>query len=140
MTDTKNIEIDWSKVDRYLQAQCSGVGIASILGIHENTLYNRCKEDNGVAFMEYAALKKGEGKELLRYKQFEIAMKGDKVMLIWLGKQYLEQKENSDLSVKINENKLNELARTFEQSVVSTTTGSYVPPSDPEILESKETI
>ena len=140
MADTKNIEIDWSKVDRYLNSQCSGVGIASILGIHENTLYNRCKEDNGVAFMEYAALKKGEGKELLRYKQFEIAMKGDKVMLIWLGKQYLEQKENSDLSVKINENKLNELARTFEQSVVSTTAGSYVPPSDPEVLESKETI
>ena len=34
--------IDWNKVDDFLQAQCDGVGIAGILGFHPNTLYEAC--------------------------------------------------------------------------------------------------
>ncbi len=90
--------IDWSIVDKYLQAQCDGVGIAGLLGVDVETLYNRCKSDNSLGFSEYAALKKSEGKELLRMKQFKIAMDGDKTMLVWLGKQYLGQKEYSDMN------------------------------------------
>jgi len=93
---SKKVNIDWTKVDRYLQAQCSGVGIASILGINENTLYRHCKIDNGEAFEAYSAKKKGEGKELLRAKQFTTAMEGNVTMQIWLGKQYLEQKDRTD--------------------------------------------
>ena len=33
----------------------------------------------------------------LRKKQFEVAMSGDVRMLIWLGKQYLGQKETPDI-------------------------------------------
>jgi hypothetical protein len=91
--------INWKKVDNYLRAQCSGVGIASLLGIHENTLYERCKEEKGMAFVEYSTQKKGEGKELLRAKQFATAMEGEKAMLIWLGKQYLDQRDKKDLDV-----------------------------------------
>lgn len=65
--------------------------------------------------------------------------KGDLISIETLiSRVYGKPKES--VEAKINNEKLNELARTFEQSVVSTTTGSYVPPSDPEILESKETI
>ena len=93
----KKVEIDWTKVGKYLQAQCSGSGIAGLLGIHENTLYERCKTDNGMEFMAYSAIKKGEGKELLRAKQFELAMNGNIAMTIWLGKQYLGQRDKSDV-------------------------------------------
>jgi hypothetical protein len=91
----KKINIDWDKVGRFLQAQCSGSGIAGLLGIHENTLYSRCKTDNGMEFMAFAEQKKCEGKELLKAKQFETAMGGSIPMQIWLGKQYLGQRDQS---------------------------------------------
>jgi hypothetical protein len=99
----KKINIDWKVVDKYLQSQCSGAGIASILGINENTLYRHCKVDNGEEFEAYSRKKKGEGKELLRAKQFKTAMgdnNGAVTMQIWLGKQYLEQKEKQELTGK----------------------------------------
>lgn len=99
----KKVDIDWDRVAKYLQAQCSGSGIAGILGIHENTLYSRCKLDNGVEFMAFSEQKKGEGKELLRKKQYDVAMEGDKTMLVWLGKQYLEQKEKNETDIRIKE-------------------------------------
>lgn len=127
--------IDWAKVNRLLLYQCNGVSIAGIIGIHPETLYDACKQEYNIGFSDYSHTKKAEGKELLRAKQFETAMSGDKTMLIWLGKQYLEQKDNNDYNIKVNEDKLNELARTFEQKVVSATEGSYVPQSNTEILE-----
>jgi len=93
--------IDWAKVDRYLQAQCEGTGIAGLLGVHPNTLYEACKKDHKISFSEYSANKKSEGKEILRAKQFQVAMEGDKTMLVWLGKQYLEQKEKSEVEATV---------------------------------------
>lgn len=94
--------IDWTKVDKYLQAQCDGVGIAGLMGVDVETFYRRCKEDNKIGFSEYSAIKKGEGKELLRAKQFGVAMDGDKTMLVWLGKQYLEQSDQSEIKHNVN--------------------------------------
>jgi len=88
--------IDWNKVDDFLQAQCDGVGIAGILGIHPNTLYEACKEKYNLSFSEYSAQKKAEGVELLKAKQYQVAMEGDKTMLVWLGKQYAGQRDKID--------------------------------------------
>lgn len=90
--------IDWRKVDNLLKAQCDGVGIAGILGIHPNVLYEACKEVNKLSFSDYSAQKKSEGKELLRAKQFETAMNGNVTMQIWLGKQHLDQKDRKDMT------------------------------------------
>ncbi len=92
------IIIDWNKVDKYLQAQCNGTGIAGLLGIAPITLYRACEETYKVNFEVYSAQKKGEGKELLRGKQFQTAMEGSIPMQIWLGKQYLEQKDKNDIT------------------------------------------
>jgi hypothetical protein len=94
--------IDWDKVGKYLQKQCSAVGIAGLFGISTDTLYLRCKQDLNIDFTAFSEQKKSEGKELLRAKQFDAAMAGDKVMLVWLGKQYLEQREKSDISHDVN--------------------------------------
>ena len=85
--------IDWSKVDKMLQAHCDGVGIAGLLGVDYKTLTERCMEDKKLHFSEYKQLKQSEGKELLRQKMFGQAMGGDKTMLVWLSKQYLDMKE-----------------------------------------------
>ena len=91
--------IDWQKVESYLKAQCSVVGIASILGISPDTLYLRCKQDNKMDFTSFSEKKKSEGKELLRANQYKLAMTGSVPMNIWLGKQYLDQKDKSETDV-----------------------------------------
>jgi hypothetical protein len=47
-----------------------------------------------------AVIKKGRAQRnsSLRRKQFEVAMKGDRTMLIWLGKQYLEQRDKHEVA------------------------------------------
>lgn len=118
------MEIDWSQVDKYLKAQCDGVGIAGILGIHPNTLYAKCEEDNKLSFSEYSQIKKAEGKELLRQKQMEVALDGDKTMLVWLGKQYLEQSDKVSQNIdqtnktplpQMTEEELNEEIKRLER-------------------------
>lgn len=96
-------EIDWARVDELLVAQCDGAGIASILGIHPNTLYRLCEEEFSMSFSAYSQQKRGEGRELLRAKQYELALSGDKTMLVWLGKQYLNQREKVDNDVSLTE-------------------------------------
>ena len=93
---SKRIKIDWDKVGKFLEAGCSGSEIAGNLGIHENTLYGRCKEDLNIEFVAYRQQKRSSGDALLRVKQFENAMKGDKTMQVWLGKQRLGQKDKHE--------------------------------------------
>lgn len=89
--------IDWAKVDAYLKAQCTGTAIASIFGIHPDTLYLACEKKFKMGFSEYSAQKKAEGAEILKAKQYQTAMDGNVSMQIWLGKQYLGQKDKQDI-------------------------------------------
>jgi len=109
--------IDWVKVGRYLQAQCQSKQIAGILGISVDTFYVRCPEDNKMAFSEWCALKKAEGLELIRAKQFDTAMAGDRTMLIWLGKQLLGQKDQVEQTIQIPELKVQPLNKDEQERI-----------------------
>lgn len=85
--------IDWDKVDKFLIAGCSGVEIAGYFGIHYDVLYKYCRIEKEMNFSSYLTSKKAKGNSLLRAKQYEIAMSGDKTMLVWLGKNRLEQSD-----------------------------------------------
>jgi hypothetical protein len=89
----KHIPIDWEEVDKYLVAGCSGEQISAVVGCHSDTLYRRCVSEKEILFAEYAANKRQKGNSMLHAKQFQQAMKGDRGMLIWLGKQRLGQRE-----------------------------------------------
>jgi len=93
------IPIDWSLVDKYLIGGAKGTEIAGAIGVHEETLYNRCKEEQGMIYTAYSAKLKQKGDTMLHTKQFQVAMNGNTSMLIWLGKQRLgqtDQPKNSD--------------------------------------------
>jgi len=96
------IKIDWKTVDSLLEADCEGTEIAAYLGIVPDTLYYRCKQDNNLGFSEYLQQKKAKGNSLLKTKQFKVAMEGDKTMLVWLGKQRLNQKDRTESKIDIN--------------------------------------
>lgn len=94
------LEIDWSAVDKLLQIQCTGKEIASLLDVSYNTLERKCKKDHKRTFEDYSQEKRASGLPSLRRRQWTKAMDGDSTMLIWLGKQYLEQtdKKQTDLT------------------------------------------
>jgi hypothetical protein len=85
--------IDWETVKRFATAGCSGVEIAAAIGISAEALYDRCKKEHGMYYSAYQMQYKQKGDALIREKQYELALEKDRVMLIWLGKQRLGQKE-----------------------------------------------
>lgn len=93
--------IDWKFVDSALQAGCSGVEIAAYLGVHSDTLYDAVAREFGETFTTYSLEKSLKGKSMLRLAQFQEAVhKRDRGMLIWLGKQRLDQKDSYDTKVQ----------------------------------------
>ena len=94
-------DINWDRVDELLMAGCPGTHIAMHLGIAPETLYRRCLEENNINFEGYSRDKKKSGDDLLREHQYRKALgltdKGDNTLLIWLGKQRLEQRENPSM-------------------------------------------
>lgn len=91
------VKIDWNKVDSLLVAGCDGKEVASVIGVHYNTLMNKCKKEKNYDFCDYKALKRAKGDSLLRAKQFDTAMAGNVPMQIWLGKQRLEQSDKQQV-------------------------------------------
>jgi len=115
---SKIIEIDWSKVGQMLEAECSGEQIAGQLGIHANTLYQRCKKELKLDFVTFKAQKRASGELLLKVKQFESAVKDKNIsMLIWLGKQRLDQKDKSATEHDVSD-KLKEAMKPFKEKKV----------------------
>jgi hypothetical protein len=90
-------DIDFNMVDKLLAIQCTGEEIASVLNINYDTLEDRVKKLFKVSFSDYSKQKRAGGKASLRRMQWKKAENGDSTMLIWLGKQYLEQKEKHEL-------------------------------------------
>lgn len=83
-----------------LRAQCSGRSIAAVLGVHENTLYEKTKVEHGVDWREYSRRVKAEGLDMLKAKMFEVAMSGDTQMLKFLAKNLLGYTETTRINVE----------------------------------------
>jgi len=84
------LEIDADMVEKLASIGCTTKEIASVCECSTDTLERR--------FAANIAKGKERGKTSLRKKQYEVAMTGNVTMLIWLGKQMLDQKEKNELS------------------------------------------
>lgn len=92
--------IDWDLVDKLLEAGCLGTEIAANFDMHPNTFYDKVLEERKLGFTEYSRQKKSKGESILRAVQFQSAIKDrDRSMLIWLGKQRLNQREPDKASL-----------------------------------------
>ena len=83
------LEFNLKEVEALGAIQCTYEEMAAVLNCSPDTITNRMKED--LAFSE--AYKKGveSGKMSVKRKQYNMAIGGDRVMLIWWGKQHLGQ-------------------------------------------------
>lgn len=86
--------IDLELVEKLAHIQCTHAEIAATLGVSIDTLQRN---------KDYAAVvKRGAegGRKSLRRMQFESANRGNVVMQIWLGKQYLGQTDHQVTEVR----------------------------------------
>lgn len=95
-------EIDYETVEKLANIQCTQEEIASFLGISSRTLLRDEK------FNELFAKGRENGKMSLRRIQWKHAEKSA-TMAIWLGKQYLGQKDNIEVANTDELNKVKEL-------------------------------
>lgn len=92
-------EIDWEEFDKLCAIQCTQAELASWFDCCRDTIDAAVLREKGVPYQEYYAEKAGKGRVSLRRMQYQMALKGDKTMLIWLGKQYLGQVERSQIDI-----------------------------------------
>ena len=91
--------INWSDVEKLCAIQCTQEEIAHFCDCTVDTLNSSCKRENGMSFSEFFQTKRGSGRISLRRAQWQLAHKGNATMLIWLGKQYLEQHDKHDTQI-----------------------------------------
>ena len=98
------VPIDFKLLENLCGIQCTMEEIAMVMSVTVETIDARCQEEHGITFSEYYQQKKAKGKSSLRHKQWQVAMSGDKTLLVWLGKQHLGQtdKNESTMTVTIN--------------------------------------
>lgn len=113
-------KIDWKIVDDYLEAGCNGAQIADHLGIHPDTLYIRCEKEKEMCFSAYLQIKRASGEKLLAKAQFDKALgrnkEADNTMLIWLGKQRLNQREPDQPVKEVPNDAKNDLEKKLLES------------------------
>jgi len=87
----KQIEIDSKQVEALASYGCTNTEIASFFGCERTTITKR--------FSRIITKGKDQGKIRLRKKQFEVALAGNPVMLIWLGKNILDQTDKQGIEI-----------------------------------------
>ena len=108
MAGRPKIEIDYVTVEKLANIQCTQEEIASFLGISSRTLLRDEK------FKELFAKGRENGKMSLRRIQWKHAEKSA-TMAIWLGKQYLGQKDNIEVANTDELNKVKELLGKIQE-------------------------
>lgn len=91
----EQIEFNLDEIERLCRLNCTNAEIAAFFNVSERTIDRRLA-DNPEFF---AAVERGRnyGRLSLRRKQIEVATGGNPTMLIWLGKQYLGQRDKSEI-------------------------------------------
>ncbi len=100
------IQIDNEQFKKLCELQCTKEEIAGFFNCSEDTIENYCKNNHGESFSAVFKKLSYSGKMSLRRYQFELA-KHNASMAIFLGKQYLGQKDypedknNEDKEIKV---------------------------------------
>lgn len=109
-------EIDKKQFENLCGLQCTKEEICDWFGVTDKTIDRWCHETYGDSFSVIFRSKRGVGKISLRRSQFRLAEKNAS-MAIWLGKQYLGQKDDAnDQSTEVL-NKLDDVLNKMMGSI-----------------------
>ena len=94
-------EIDQKQFENLCGLQCTLEEICGWFGVTDKTLNSWCKRTYSESFSEVFRQKRSTGKISLRRSQWKLAEKNAN-MAIWLGKQYLGQKDPVEASLAVD--------------------------------------
>lgn len=100
----RRIEFDWVQFDKLcsLPPVISQEDIAFVLGCSVDTLDRRVKEKHPeMTLAEYRIKRASHFRIGIINKQYQVAMGGNCTMLIWLGKQYLNQTDKNGIDANV---------------------------------------
>jgi len=105
------VEMDWKILDTLLQFKVTLKFCAEYLGVSVDTIQRRVKEEKLITFEEYHASKLQRTAVRLQQKAIEMALTGDRTMLIfclknlagWADKQDVEL-DGKHISITLSEN------------------------------------
>lgn len=87
-------DINPKQVEKLARYGATNVEIADIFGVNEGTIRKR--------FSEELTKGRSDRRVKLRRKQYELALRGNVTMLIWLGKQDLGQAEKVENKTEVS--------------------------------------
>lgn len=92
-------EINQKQFEQACAMQCTEEEICAFFDCCEDTLNSWCKRTYKKTFSEVLKEKRSVGKMSLRRSQWRLA-ETNPTLSIWLGKQYLGQRDNKDIIVR----------------------------------------
>lgn len=113
MKTNEPIKIDWEKVKNLMSAGMGAPSIAKQLKLSDQTLYRRCKDDLGIEFVELKAKMMEIGSELLVAKGYEMAINGDRTMLIF----YLKNRSGFADHVKVDGDMPESMVASYKKAI-----------------------
>lgn len=96
-------DLDLDMLAKLCAIQCTQEECAAVLSVSADTIDRRLNEKFGHGFADFYKNHCAEGKVSLRRAQFKLALAGNATMLIWLGKQWLDQTDKRDVVVQDTE-------------------------------------
>lgn len=106
------IEIDSEQFKKLCAIQCTEEEIASWFKCSVDTIERFCKREYKLSFAESFKMFSADGKISLRRTQFKMA-EHNCSMAIWLGKQYLGQKEQQEIAMTSTDDSIREMEAYF---------------------------
>lgn len=116
-------DIDWEKFDVLCRHLPSQEDVAWQLDVSVDTLSRRVRKQHKMSFAEYMGKKKAGVKYNIFLKQYQMAMAGDKTMLIWLGKQ-LGQADKTENKTSLSASDIKEIRIGYEDEYDSPATNT----------------
>lgn len=110
------IPIDWDKVKELMKAGMGAPSIAAQMkkqGISDDMLYNRCKAETGSEFTELKLKMMDIGSEMLVAKGYEMAINGDRTMLIF----YLKNRSGFADHVKVDGDMPESMVANYKRAI-----------------------
>lgn len=106
-------EIDKEEFEKLCAMQCTRDEICAWFNVTDKTLTGWCKRTYGQGFSAVFAQKRSIGKISLRRYQFNLAKK-NAAMGIWLGRQYLGQRDVVEQTIAVDTVKDDELSASLK--------------------------
>ena len=89
------VDTDFDLFKRLAGVQCTIVEIAAVMGVSHDTIQRRMADN--CEWQEAYAAGMHTGRASIRRQQFQALAEGNVTMMIWLGKQYLGQRDRQEL-------------------------------------------